>query len=272
MIVFGSDLNGQYPADGSFSNIRFGDRQLGTLTYESIPVGGEHDDVEYDEIARVYAGDNRMTTAAWLFQSGDGFYVRHRNNHEILDLASNTLVREQEQTFVDEAYGLTFRIYTQNPTGSYAMFDNGFLSVSNILWEFSPDGGTTWYPYYDMPNRAGTNAVFPYSTTSIKVRALSNDPTEWVQSFTIMPITTVRGVELPTLSGTVDVNADMGAIAWTAVEGAEVYAVYKGNGDLVCYTHANVYDTGDPDVDVSGWYVIAMNAISQTGDSGGVIT
>ena len=262
MIVFGSDFDGRYPADGGIENVRIGDGRLDSFSYESIVDAGRHDTVEYDEIARVFAGNCRMTTRAWLFQDGDGYYIRHRNGNMVLDLATNALVRQQESTFVDEAYGLTFRIWTPS-AGSHAYFDNGFLSVSNILWEFSPDGGTTWYPYYDIPNRAHTSAVLPKPTTSVRVRALSNDPTEWVQSFSITPITERRAQAPIELSGAVDSDVDFGMVTWEAVEGAEVYAVFSGNGELQGYTHANVYDAG-VDTDTDGWYAIGMNVVSRT--------
>lgn len=90
------------------------------------------------------------------------------------------------QNVEQESVGLSFKL-TQVDSAEEAYFDNSRFEVSNILWEFSPDGGRNrWYQLYELPNQK-VRITLPRATQSLRLRAISNSPDEWVQSVAVTP-------------------------------------------------------------------------------------
>ena len=74
------------------------------------------------------------------------------------------------------------------PLSTEVWFDNAQVKLSNILWEFCPgDGDGKWYQLYDLPNKAYTRMTLPDATNRLRIRAMSNNPDEWVQNIVLTP-------------------------------------------------------------------------------------
>ena len=88
----------------------------------------------------------------------------------------------------DQSMALTVAIYQEGQYADTFFLDNTLLYVTNILWEFSPDGGTTWYPMFEVLPEPWHRMVLPSPTDKVSVRATSNNVQDWIQTFTVKPI------------------------------------------------------------------------------------
>lgn len=202
----GNNLAGNASAKGTIKHFRAGVRLPSTYSYKTLPLQKINSSytgnkaITVDEIKRYFDRDDdhepRMSTGVTMFaglRSGDDnkWYSRPEDENMIGDL-SGALRTYGESNLADESVGLSIRLYRAVSGHSYkttqAYFDNAIFNVSNVLWEFSPDGGEgKWYQLYDLPNRAYTRVTLPAQTTRLRIRALSNSLEEWVQSFAITP-------------------------------------------------------------------------------------
>ena len=148
-----------------------------------------------NEIDRVFTSvENRMTTKANLFVAPkdypNQYFVRSSGEHNIFEVDSPQQTNETEVKMNEVS--LSFRVYNKSgfkQSESQSWLDNAVFDLSSILWEFNPTKGNgRWYPLYDLPNRAYTRITLPRPTTTMRIRALSNNPDEWIQNFAIMPV------------------------------------------------------------------------------------
>lgn len=202
----GNSLNGTMSAKGTIKHFRAGSRQPSTYSYKTLPLekinpsytGSKS--ITVNEVKRYFDRDDghepRMSTGATMFvglriADANKWYSRPEDENMVGDFSSAMRTYGQSN-LADESIGLYIKLYRLISGHSYkttqAYFDNAIFNVSNVLWEFSPDGGDgKWYQLYDLPNRAYTRVTLPKQTTRLRVRALSNSLEEWVQSFAITP-------------------------------------------------------------------------------------
>lgn len=260
----GNSLQMGIPAQGNIRMVRSGDRMLSSYEYNtwnlqalnaSFPAS-KH--IVVDEVKRFFdrAGkgesvppkitDPRMTTGATMFavmdrdvETPDRYYIRPSGDNyirEFIDLRS-----WGANTDKDETIGLNFRVYRDGAApvaGNVAYFDNSRVLVSNILWEFSSDGGKNkWYQLYDLPNRAYTRVTLPDPTNRLRVRALSNNPQEWVQAFAVSPKVDYqnsmsRDFAWSVSGGGLSIDG-FGYMTWSRAVGgygSAIYHVYQSDG------------------------------------------
>ena len=77
--------------------------------------------------------------------------------------------------------GLTFRLVQPESNRGYVFFDDARLEVSNILWDYSPDSGNTWYSIFALPNQPYMRLSLPSKTNQVRVRATSRSDEDWVR-------------------------------------------------------------------------------------------
>ncbi len=265
-LVIGNSLNGDEPSKAMIKEFRIGDRNMASYEYDTLPLDeldptfpkSRH--VEVSEVKRFFERDSepRMTTGMFAFfpltQDEVGKYYTRSAVDNSIDSVDSSLLRHRLNAEYDEEIGLKFIIRQNGGVSQRAYFDNGIFDVSGVLWEFSPtEGDGKWYQMFELPNQAYHRITLPEPTTKIRARAISNDPSEWVQSFAIAPVENrqlpdaVPGLataEPPEL--TID---DYGYARWTAVDGgkgAKVYVLAKNSDKSVVgrYTglHAQLAD------------------------------
>lgn len=207
----GNNLEGNRPMRGTIRMFRAGERLLSSYEYDTLhDITGSDDGIlpppkhiVVDEAQRFFdrcgkgghgappvTTDPRMTTGAALFaimDDGDLRYWKRVPATEIKvdqgDFRSWGLNEDAVQDV-----GLSLQVRAKDGSSKPVYFDNASLKYSNILWEFSPDAGAgKWYQLYDLPNRAYTRVTLPDATNTLRARALSSNPDEWVQSFAITP-------------------------------------------------------------------------------------
>ena len=216
----GNSFNGDEPANAVISGFRAGARLLSGYEYHTLPyltiLNGEDADpdgsvpIEIDEVKRFFdrgdAHTPEMTTGALMFAPltddyEHDYYTRIDEEH-MVDHVDKSKIRDFGFGDIeDETVGMQFRVYQNMEFDAgeerKAYFDNARFEVSNILWEFSPDSGEeSWYQLFDLPNRAYTRMTLPEATTTLRARAVSNSPDEWVQAFAITPIPDMQGKSL----------------------------------------------------------------------------
>ena len=260
----GNSLQGGYPAQGNIRMVRSGDRMLSSYEYDTWNLqaldstfpASEH--IVVDEVKRFFdrAGkgaevpekttDPRMTTGAVMFAVMDRD-EEHPDEYDIRPNVEKTIEEFMDfrswgaNTDRDETIGLRFSAYREGASGqqsSVAYFDNSRVRVSNILWEFSPDGGRSkWYQLYDLPNRAYTRITLPDPTNRLRVRAVSNNPEEWVQGIAVTPKVDYQSVGGSEFAWSVPgggLSMDgFGYLSWSKAVGGcgtPIYAVYGPDG------------------------------------------
>lgn len=246
------------PAKGFVRMVRYGQRRLGEYSYNvfdpSVETGiGERKTV--DEAARFFARtksawtptfepptDPRATTGANMFAVLDGigpqgegpeYHTRQTFGYYPQEMEKGRSWGKNDDT--TESVGLSFDLYT---TGAgTAWFDNSMFLYSNLLWEFSPDGGNKWYQWYDLPNKAYSRMTLPRPTNTLKARVMSNNPEEWLQAFALIPqpdyqLGTPDAFTWNTADGESDFAVSIvGYATWTEAKG--------GNGVFVYYIYAD---------------------------------
>lgn len=244
------------PARGSMRMVRYGQRQLSSYSYNvfdpSVETGiGERKTV--DETSRFFdrtksaweptfepPTDPRATTGANMFavldesgETGPEYHVRQTFDRYPNEMEKGRSWGKNDDT--TESVGLSFELYTSG--SATAWFDNSMFRYSNLLWEFSPDGGNKWYQWYDLPNKAFSRMTLPRPTNTLKARVMSNNPQEWLQAFAIVPhpdyqLGTPDALTWNTADGRSDFAVSIvGFATWTEAKG--------GNGVFVYYIYAD---------------------------------
>lgn len=252
-IRIGNDVTSTTPAKGNIRMFRMGDKRLSSYTYRTWNLqawlGASYSASKtytINEVERYFSRDTdpRMSTGVRLFavmdRSTDHPDEYHTRPSVDTIIDECTVFRNFGQnTDKDEAIGLRFRISraatdTVSATES-AYFDNAVFRLSNILWEFSPDGGSSkWYQLYDLPNRKNTRITLPEPTGRIRVRAISNNPSEWVQALAITPHVDYQHDSSRTFAwvksgGGLTIDG-FGYISWSGTSGgcgSPIYYVYR---------------------------------------------
>lgn len=243
-LVLGNNNDGNLPLRGKMRMFRVGARWLSSYEYDTLDLtkidpsavdAPKH--LEVNEVEQFFEreSDPRMSTGAFMFapMESDGEYT---NKYFYRDTAENSINEISDgyrtwgaQTADQESVGLQFSL-RQLDHNSDAYFDNARLEVSNILWEFSPDGGRgRWYKLYEMPNRANTRVTLPYATNQIKLRAVSNNPEEWVQAIAVSPKVDWQNAMAEDLSWDADGFSvdDSGYMTWPAASGGHGDVIYE---------------------------------------------
>lgn len=273
----GNAFRGDRPAMGHIRMVRYGNRGLkGTgdgsegysyNVFDPTATDGVGRLVTVDEIKRFFdrtkeawepaftpPTDPRATTGATMFavldgkgQTGPEYHVRnHFEGYPEKMEKGRSWGKNNDKT---ESVGLKFELYSENASGNEVWFDNARFETSSLLWEFSPDGGSGWYQFYDIPNKAYTRMSFPNATNMIRARVNSNNPDEWVQAFAIMPkpdyqTAATNEMRWNTESGETDFTvSDIGFATWTEAIGGSgvcVYYIYQ-DGVLIKKTRETNY-------------------------------
>lgn len=272
-LVVGNSLSGERPAEGMISFFRVGSDQLDVYPYETLELrelsetfpGPES--VKLDEVARYFERDNdpRASTRADVFvlmRTDEGYERKgwRTSNPQHLEGKSDP-PRGFSSEGVDGqkvlTLGLSFSLFQETVAddpkeypANQAYFDNASLEVSNVLWEFSPDSGKEkWYQMYTLPNKAYCRMSFPTATNRIRARALSDNPDEWVQAFTIKPVPNyqIEGREF-VFSGNVKVDG-FGYVTWPKASGGfgtPIYRLYlEDGGELIATTRDTHYQLAE---------------------------
>jgi len=254
-LTLGNCAGGGLPLRGKMRMFRVGDRTLSSYEYDTLDLSKlnpsatdtpEHFTV--DEVERFFerTTDPRMTTGASRFavMESDGDYTNCYFYRDSGDVFVNEIADGYRdfgaQTEEQQSTGLVLSL-KQPGRNADAYFDNARFEVSNVLWEFSPDGGRgKWYKLYEMPNRSNTRITLPNATNQIKLRATSNNPEEWVQSVAISTKVDWQSAlssefSWDDTSVTVD---DFGYITWEAAEGGKGGTIYElvADGDVLVRT------------------------------------
>ena len=293
----GNSLSAGNVAKGYIKNFRAGSRLPLEYSYKTLPLGkinpsytGDKS-ITVDEIKRYFDRDDehepRMSTGVTMFanmtQKEPRWFSRPEDEHMSEDL-SGAMRTYGESTIADESIGLHLNLYRLSEGHNYrttqAYFDNAIFDVSNVLWEFSPDGGNgKWYQLYDLPNRAYTRVTLPKQTTRLRVRALSNSLDEWVQSFAVTPKPSYQkiGNEVNAL-GTITLALDeYGYMKWSSItsgNGNIYYQVYllsiEHAGGAMVTAPSLITTTRDshfqlPSVELSSSYVVI--AVDEAGNT-----
>lgn len=248
------------PAQGFLRMIRYGQRKLGSYSYSvfdpTIETGvGAYKTV--DEKARFFdrtktawtptfvpPTDPRATTGANMFavldEEGPEGIGPEYHTRQTFEYFPNKMDKGRSWGKNDDttdSVGLSFELYSSRETGGAAWFDNSKFLYSNLLWEFSPDGGNKWFQWYDLPNNAYSRMTLPRPTNTLKARVMSNNPQEWLQAFAIMPqpdyqLGTSDALKWNTSNGASDFEVSIvGFATWTEATG--------GNGVFVYYLYAD---------------------------------
>lgn len=252
----GNCFEGGKPANGSMRMVRYGQRQLGEYSYNvfdpSVENGvGERKTVDetarfFDRVKNAWAPaftaptDPRATTGANMFavldesgETGPEYHVRQTYDGYPQEVEKGRSWGKNDDA--TESVGLSFELYTEG--AGTAWFDNSLFLYSNLLWEFSPDGGNKWYQWYDLPNKAFERMTLPRPTNTLKARVMSNNPQEWLQAFAIVPhpdyqLGTPDALTWNTADGKSDFSVSIvGYATWTEAKG--------GNGVFVYYVYAD---------------------------------
>lgn len=257
-LTLGNIADGGMPLRGKMRMFRFGQRKLSSYEYDTLDVSkfksrasGGNKHIRVNEIERFFdrAGkgrsgatvtDPRMSTGAVVFIPLDQddemprrYYTRPYTNDTISGIEGGYRTWGA-QSAEQESIALQFKL-TQLDSDKDAYFDNSRFMVSNILWEFSPDGGRgRWYQLYELPNQK-VRITLPDATQQVRLRAISNNPDEWVQAITLTPRTDFqnRYAEMLhwVLTGESDVADeyiefdDFGYLTWPTAKG--------GHGDVI---------------------------------------
>lgn len=293
----GTDING---ANGigkdSISVFRLGNRSLGTISTSAITgdptleesasgdmVYENVSEIVIDEKATLFKRDNdpHLSTGAYLYvpmmatNPGTYDYYLTSGDETIVSTVPTDSYIEKAASEKKNEIGLSLKVYREDSLNSTSKvyFDNAMWQVSNILWEFSPDGGDTWYQFFDLPNRAYRRMTLPRQTTKIRARALSNTPGEWVQAFAITPVPDFQGVVRSTsMSGSIVASDDgFGYLTWnnpTGGIGNILYEIYC-NGEQIGATRNIHYQLGQ---NQSGtFYIIAQDEAGTTIQSNNIV-
>lgn len=291
-LVLGNRIDGGSPMNGSMRMFRVGNRTLGSYEYDTMdlsklntpfPGGGTFDrpkHIKVEEVKRYFdrAGkdgaeppvitDPRMTTGAFAFITMDrdedyggvhddgakGMLWRRSKTDDMLVWPGDAYRSWGAQNSEQESIGLMFSLRQVDHAGT-AYADNARYEVSNILWEFSPDGGRgRWYQLYELPNRERMRITLPEPTNAIRLRAVSSSEDEWVQSLAVSTYVDYQNVQ-PTPVEFVDdeISIDFfGYISWSGAVGGcgdiiyELLFEFNANGPWQSvrddYTWGNVGD------------------------------
>ena len=214
-LTLGNIDSGGMVLRGRMGMFRMGQRLLGDYEYDTLDIAqcksdaqGGNKHLTVSEIERLFDRNGkgrpgatitepRMTHGAVVFMPMDDrdgvsaadhrYYTRQYTNDTIPSIESGYR-SWGVQDALQESIALQFRL-TQMESGREAYFDNSRFMVSNILWEFSPDGGRgRWYQLYELPNQK-VRITLPEATQQIRLRAISNNPDEWVQAVAVTPRT-----------------------------------------------------------------------------------
>jgi hypothetical protein len=88
---------------------------------------------------------------------------------------------------LDPATPLSAQVIQKTATGDSWYCDNISLFEDPILWEFSTDGGATFYPVYDIRNNPSGVFVFPASGTTLQWRVTGFYPNTTISALEIRP-------------------------------------------------------------------------------------
>lgn len=207
----GNRLDGQRPMRAKMRMFRAGERLLSSYEYDTLHDNAGSDDdimppkkhIVVDEVKRFFdrcgkgpdgappvITDPRMTTGAAMFavmDDGDLKYWKRIPSTEI-GMEQGAFRSWGMNDDVNQDVGLRLAVISQKKMSQPVYFDNASLKISNILWEFSPDSGAgKWYQLYDLPNRTYTRVTLPDPTNTLKVRAISSNPQEWIQAIAVTP-------------------------------------------------------------------------------------
>lgn len=270
----GNCFEGGKSAQGSVRMVRYGARELGEYTYNIFDPSIENGigkSITVNEIKRFFdrAGkgtsvpttttDPRATTWANMFavldemgSTGPEYHVRQSYNKYPESVEKGRSWGKNDDT--TDSVGLSFNLYSDDGAGE-AWFDNARFRYSNLLWEFSPDGGNKWYQWYDLPNKTYTRMTLPRQTNTLKARVLSNNPQEWLQAFAIVPkpdfqIGTPDDLTWNTEDGESDFSVSIvGYATWTEATGGNgvfVYYIYE-DGVMIAKTRLTSYQLDNYD-------------------------
>jgi len=308
-LVLGNRIKGGRPARARMRMFRMGERMLSEYEYNTLDltqIGGDPANspkhIVVDEVKRFFdragkgmAGasitDPRMTTGAVVFalMENDGDYTNHYWTRTRIDRMIDDVPGGYRswgnQLAEQESIGLRFAL-RQMDSDQPAFFDNSLFKTSNILWEFSPDGGRgKWYQLYELPNQKNMRINLPEPTNQIRLRAISNNPEEWVQAIavSIKQDWQNRGVEhlFWHLTGESQDPADyvdfddLGYLLWPEAHGGKgdiIYELYwsaeEDFQDVVFLGRSKQNDLSSEEFEMpvqylGGWlHVIAFDAIS----------
>ena len=265
-LTLGNKANGGAPAKGKMRMFRYGLRHLTSYEYDTLDLtklGGTEPSkhIEVFEIERFFDraqkgkpganySDPRMTTGAVAFmlmendvtEDGDftNKFFRKDEAEPMIDKIEGGYRTWGAQSAEQESVGLQFSL-RQMDADTMAYMDNSLFRMSNILWEFSPDGGRgRWFQLYDMPNRANTRITLPEPTNQIRLRAISNNPEEWVQALAVSPKLDWQNRWIDNLAWTDGdiVMDDFGYITWPEAVGGRgdvIYIMFMKSLQLIPY-------------------------------------
>lgn len=255
------------PLLGSVRQFRMGvfpsEYEADTLHLDRLPGGAsrfpESSHLSVDELERFFGreSDARMTSNADAFvmldvddeadarhrehDSGDG-YSRIRANIRVLEIEDGYRAWGGQQEIEFQSTGLSLKL-TQLEHGGVAYLDNAHLRMSNILWEFSPDGGrSTWFQLYRLPNGYFDRITLPRPTSQLRARAISNNPDEWIQDIgiSILPDWQSGRInqELAWTEGSAHID-EYGYVTWPEAVG--------GHGDIIYSINSLFYTVDSSD-------------------------
>lgn len=252
------------PLMGSVRQFRMGvfpsEYEADTLHLDRLGDGfPESSHLSVDELERFFGreGDARMTSNADAFvmldtddeadaryrehDSGDG-YSRLRANIRVLEIDDGYRAWGGQQDIEFQSTGLSLKL-TQLEHGGVAYLDNAHLRMSNILWEFSPDGGrSTWFQLYRLPNGYFDRITLPRPTSQLRARAISNNPDEWIQDIgiSILPDWQSGRInqELAWAEGAARID-EYGYVTWPEAVG--------GHGDIIYSINSLFYTVDSSD-------------------------
>lgn len=256
-LVLGNIDGGGKVARGKMRMFRMGQRHLSSYEYDTLDIAqiggtGGNKHIEVDEIERFFdrggkgaAGatitDPRMSSGAVVFipmdEEGRQRYYTRSYTDDVVDSIPGGYRSWGAQNIEQETTGLIFKL-TQLQSDKPAYLDNAHFWVSNILWEFSVDGGRgRWYQLYELPNQR-VRITLPEQTQQVRLRAVSNNPDEWVQSVAITPRTDFQNKYIANLhwylpnggdpEDYIDFD-DFGYLVWPEAQGGRgdvIYTIY----------------------------------------------
>lgn len=200
-LVIGNSLDGNHPALGSLSEFRFGGDNLRAdyETFDASEFGGSSSGVSVEADFEASGAGTKSWLGSYMSREGDsrmtGFadiFVPLVESHagkwySRIQVNSYSPAPENYRSYglsgvTGGEVGISLRLTRDSELGN-VWFDNASMLVSGILWEVNSSGGDgVWYPLYVIPGHKPVRVNLPDSSDRIRFRAISCDPSEWLQS------------------------------------------------------------------------------------------
>lgn len=120
------------------------------------------------------------------------------------------LWRDIESSTLSLAGRFTARVVQKDASNDIFYVDNISLFDDPIVWDFSSDGGVTWWPVYDIKNNPRGIFVFPIPGYSIKWRARVGRSNCWISAVDVRPQYSELPLGIPFREGIERGNGNVG--------------------------------------------------------------